>query len=1158
MRILEQHPQLLNANWDTYLAQLAKSQHDSQPARRIEELRTLLQRCREAGVKQAFAEYTSALPPEEAEEVETIEAIQALFRARTLDAKQAVVEQNPVLLTGKANNYLLTSDPRLKELVESHRVLLELCREKGIQYAFDLKRKFEHFDQRTQLDAGRLVLEAFGLEEKKEVLLRNKNLLSDTTVLFLDEFVRDARERGADWAESKEVLDAVDETKRLIKRCMTIGIEAAFEEYYRENKKHREALPKEVQDVVDEISALERQVAHRPEAMPMLIEAGRKVLAHLPKDQYPKHFAYIQYMLGKAHTDNRCPELVNTRQAITHLRNAEEVAQSVDVGWLHPTILLSLGNLFASAVEGDMESNQVQALNYYWRAAEKWSQNDDPVQLATVKGNAANVLNELIQGDLAANKEAAIAHYKEALGICPAAMDANVHVTLRINLAAAYINRIHGDRIDNLRQAVAELETARQWMTEALRPLKEGNVSLNLGSAFLALAAAYGNLPDPKAVGHSLDSAFAALEQAQRQYRAADRLTQYGLATAALAEAYVLGAEAGRTVEDETIITCFERALQYVDAREEPKAYQNVLENAARFYFLKERWPESRTAHDLAIQHLEVTYGANYFRRSRGFVLKNSGHLYQQAAFTAYRLGDVPAAFTVLERGRTRLFKEDLKRRARRPAGVPDDAWENFSQVSFGLRGSDWEAKYLPGYDIRDEWAQKTHADFEKAIAEVQKHNPDFLKPFSFADLQPLLSGNRELAIVDCCVTEKGSVAFVFLPGRAAEQTLCIPIPDFTRQQLNNLLLKHKKDGVTVPGWLDAYFDTLPEPAAGTTSPWRQLMEGTLSEIGRHLLTPLARGLPGTITQLIFLSSNELSVLPLHAAPLVDREETARQTLLCDRFEVSYLPCFEILARLKDLPAVAPDAFKLYAAINPEEDRTLHFAHFEGRLIGKCFRQSRVDAGQAATKESVVGAMKDATHLHFACHASFNWQDPYQSGIRLADGAFILEELLMGEIMLETIGNGHAFLTRFIETDNVQLLTLSACESGITDVINDKGGERIGLPTGFMLAGVRYVVSSLWEVNDLSTSLLMEKFYQLLHTGLAPAAALRQAQQWLKNVPAGQLADRFKAEKDKPPLERMLSYEQASQIWRKFAACGETEKPFSHPYYWAAFSLVGI
>lgn len=70
------------------------------------------------------------------------------------------------------------------------------------------------------------------------------------------------------------------------------------------------------------------------------------------------------------------------------------------------------------------------------------------------------------------------------------------------------------------------------------------------------------------------------------------------------------------------------------------------------------------------------------------------------------------------------------------------------------------------------------------------------------------------------------------------------------------------------------------------------------------------------------------------------------------------------------------------------------------------------------------------------------------------------------------------------------------------------GDEVVSLPSGLVQAGVAGVVASLWAVNDLSTVMLMERFYRLWQQeGLTPAAALRQAQCWLRDTTNREKAD---------------------------------------------------
>lgn len=76
---------------------------------------------------------------------------------------------------------------------------------------------------------------------------------------------------------------------------------------------------------------------------------------------------------------------------------------------------------------------------------------------------------------------------------------------------------------------------------------------------------------------------------------------------------------------------------------------------------------------------------------------------------------------------------------------------------------------------------------------------------------------------------------------------------------------------------------------------------------------------------------------------------------------------------------------------------------------------------------------------------------------------------------------------------DLRLVTLSACETGLGDLTNGEGVQ--GLQRAFHLAGCRNVIASLWQVNDESTAALMSVFYhELWVKNRPPIEALRSAQ----------------------------------------------------------------
>jgi CHAT domain-containing protein len=144
-------------------------------------------------------------------------------------------------------------------------------------------------------------------------------------------------------------------------------------------------------------------------------------------------------------------------------------------------------------------------------------------------------------------------------------------------------------------------------------------------------------------------------------------------------------------------------------------------------------------------------------------------------------------------------------------------------------------------------------------------------------------------------------------------------------------------------------------------------------------------------------------------------------------------------------------------------------------------------------------------YVHFATHGLLNSRRPELSGIVLS--------------LVDEQGQPQDGFLRLHEIYNLKLnadlVVLSGCRTALGKEI--KGEGLIGLTRGFMHAGAKSVMASLWGVEDRATAELMKRFYAgMLGEGLSPSAALCAAQRAM-------LKDKHRAQ----------------------------------PYYWAAFTLQG-
>jgi CHAT domain-containing protein len=192
---------------------------------------------------------------------------------------------------------------------------------------------------------------------------------------------------------------------------------------------------------------------------------------------------------------------------------------------------------------------------------------------------------------------------------------------------------------------------------------------------------------------------------------------------------------------------------------------------------------------------------------------------------------------------------------------------------------------------------------------------------------------------------------------------------------------------------------------------------------------------------------------------------------------------------------------------------------------------------EEATHTRVLDALDDASILHLSCHGTTDWSNPLDSGLLLAND----ELLTVRQLMERKLAGG-------------RLGSLSACETGMVGAnIPD---EMVMLPTALLQAGFAGILASLWSIPELSTALLMDRFYaQWATDGVEPGAALRNAQRWLRDVTASELAERFRVDSDAADDDHR---DALRDMWLEFAAMEPDERPYSHAVHWAAFTLTGV
>lgn len=231
---------------------------------------------------------------------------------------------------------------------------------------------------------------------------------------------------------------------------------------------------------------------------------------------------------------------------------------------------------------------------------------------------------------------------------------------------------------------------------------------------------------------------------------------------------------------------------------------------------------------------------------------------------------------------------------------------------------------------------------------------------------------------------------------------------------------------------------------------------------------------------------------PLHSLPFHALLDTNGRPLL-DRHVFSWLPSASARRYLEKRPHRTADSRRARVLAVGVSEPSIPGVDEEVRQVRKLFPRGRILRGSHATRGRFLSEAGTADVVHVATHGVFREDDPHFSALRFVDGWMSLYD----------------FYGIRLRAD---LVCVSACASGRS--WTGAGDELVGLARGFLHAGARNVVVSLWPVQDESTSRLMGRFYRHLRTGEPAEEALR-------------------------------------------TAIVEVREELPHPYHWAPFILIG-
>jgi tetratricopeptide (TPR) repeat protein/CHAT domain-containing protein len=443
------------------------------------------------------------------------------------------------------------------------------------------------------------------------------------------------------------------------------------------------------------------------------------------------------------------------------------------------------------------------------------------------------------------------------------------------------------------------------------------------------------------------------------------------------------------------------------------------------------------------------------------------------------RPGYEKEALNCFERAKARLFLEMLATRSLRGRSETDEK-TLLKDKEFQVKLTSLQ-KLIPILALlRDKAPKGRKEETQKELDAVSKEYETFIKDVRLKNSElaslitvdpPSVERLQEALDPDVTLLEyftAKEATYAWLMTRESVRMFEIAAGEKKVDQLvNHLLLQRKQDG-------------------------EHFFYEAAKDIHDTLFSPLRKEIK--TTRLIVVPHGSLHKLPFSALNYGTR-------CLVDDYDLSVLPSASVIPQVVQKRKADNGEFLAFG--NPKRDSDpLVSAEEEVENVGKMFSVSKVYIREKATKVLLKEEAGGPGVIHLACHGEFNDRQPLHSGLLLAkegddDGRLRVHEVFG------------------LNLKSANLVTLSACQTALGKV--SSGDDMVGLSRAFLYAGTPSLLATLWSVEDTSTALLMEHFYDnWRNKTMSKPEALRQAQLSLKDMPE-----------------------------------------YRHPFFWAAFVLIG-
>lgn len=254
----------------------------------------------------------------------------------------------------------------------------------------------------------------------------------------------------------------------------------------------------------------------------------------------------------------------------------------------------------------------------------------------------------------------------------------------------------------------------------------------------------------------------------------------------------------------------------------------------------------------------------------------------------------------------------------------------------------------------------------------------------------------------------------------------------------------------------------------------------TANELYQKLIAPI----PNLHDRLLLIPDGALNYLPFDALLTeipANKNRFKGHQYLIKRHQISYVYSAHLLAEMrrpvlkkatKTLAAFAPNFASNNQGLQPLKNNEAEAKMVQELFDGDVFVKENASIHQFLTKAEKYQILLLATHG--------------KANATVGDYSFL------AFTQLPEIDNNLLYVKDLYAIElAAEMVVLSACETGVGTY--EAGEGVVSLARGFSFAGAKSVVTSLWAVNDKSTSELMQFYFQNIKNGQCKDVALQQA-----------------------------------------------------------------